>query len=263
MLLADVHGNLEALEAVLADIERSAPDALLVCAGDVVGYGADPETCIERLRDRQALIVLGNHEEMVLGRRDFSQCVRAGIIAAVWTRRRLSLAARHAIEGWPPSLELAGRVVVCHGDLEDAGRYVSTPARAEEAIALLRARKPEAGVLICGHTHHPMLYAHASGLTSMAEPASCQLPSEPCIINPGAVGQARGGLPLARYAVLDLERRMITYRALGYDHQLALRKLRRAGLVARVVMPPPHGIGRQIDRLRTRWARFRLGSQPP
>ena len=86
-LISDLHGNLEALDAVLRDLDRVSPGARLVCAGDVVGYGPDPEACIGRLQERDALCVMGNHEEMVLGRRDFSRCVYAGIVAAVWTRR--------------------------------------------------------------------------------------------------------------------------------------------------------------------------------
>src|SRR5262245_15200964 len=100
-LLADVHANLEALTAVLADLDRRAPDAAVVCAGDLVGYGPDPDACIERLHDRRACCVFGNHEEMVLGRRDFSRCVRAGIVAAMWTRAHLGDAARRFLSVLP------------------------------------------------------------------------------------------------------------------------------------------------------------------
>src|SRR5215468_4319962 len=121
-LLADVHGNLEALDAVLRALDRTAPQAKLVCAGDVVGYGPNPEECLERLSERGAVIVLGNHEEMVLGRRDFLQCVSAGIRAAVWTREHLSAHARRVLEQLPSRAKAAQEVLVCHGDLHDAGR---------------------------------------------------------------------------------------------------------------------------------------------
>jgi hypothetical protein len=83
------------------------------------------------------------------------------------------------------------------------------------------------------------------------------------LVNPGAVGQAREGRPLARYALLDLERGAITYLGIGYDHGATRRKLRRLGLVARVVLRPPRGpIARRIEHIRLlsarRWADQRL-----
>ena len=82
-LIADVHSNLEALDAVLADIDSTVPEARLICAGDLVGYGPNPIECIERLRERRALAVIGNHDEMVAQRRGFSRCNYAGITAAL------------------------------------------------------------------------------------------------------------------------------------------------------------------------------------
>ena len=256
-LISDVHGNLEALEAVLLDIDRISPDAKLVCAGDIVGYGPDPEACIARLRERQALCVMGNHEEMVLGRRDFSRCVHAGIVAAVWTRERLSPSARAFIEALPNRREVAPGVVVCHGDLLSADTYVSTREQAEHALAQLRAHWPQATVLVCGHTHHAALFTPASGFRQVSGPADHDLDrAPPCIINPGAVGQSRDTEPLARYAVLDLEGQTVSFRELPYEHLATIRKLRQAGLVARVVLLPPRGLWRRVEAYRARCARY-------
>lgn len=253
-LISDLHANLEALDAVLRDIDRSSPDARLVCAGDVVGYGPDPEACIGRLQERAALCVMGNHEEMVLGRRDFSRCVHAGIVAAIWTRSRLSAAARRFIEELPFKVELPG-VVVCHGNLESADTYVSTRERAEEALAQLRARHASAEVLVCGHTHHAALYTQQEGFDVV--PGGKELPlSTPCVVNPGSVGQARGAAPLASYAVLDIEARRVSFRQVDYDYETTLRKLRAAKLVAQVVLEPPRGLRRRVERFKTRWARY-------
>jgi len=250
-LISDLHGNLEALDAVLRAIDGASPDARLVCAGDVVGYGPDPEACIARLQERGALCVMGNHEEMVLGRRDFSRCVHAGIVAAVWTRRQLSPGARRFIEQLPYSVEAAPGVVVCHGDLASADTYVSTRERAEAALAQLRARHPSAEVLVCGHTHHAALFTPESGFRIVNE-----LPAGPCIINPGAVGQARGGAPLASYALLDMEHRRVSFHAVPYDYGATIRKLGAAKLVAQVTLEPPRGVWRRVERYKTRWARY-------
>jgi predicted phosphodiesterase len=255
-LVSDLHGNIEALDAVLRELDRASPDARLVCAGDVVGYGPDPEACIARLREREALCVMGNHEEMVLGRRDFSRCVYAGIVAAVWTRRRLSRAARAYLEALAPSLRI-GSVVVCHGDLESADTYTSTYERAEEAMAQLRARHPSAEVLVCGHTHHAAFFTRTGGFQMVNGPDDVGLPaSGNCLINPGAVGQARGAAPLASFAVLDMERRRVSFREVAYDYRTTLRKLRGAKLVAQVVLKPPQGFQRRVERYKARWARY-------
>jgi predicted phosphodiesterase len=262
-LLSDVHANLEALDAVLDDLERRVPSARLVCAGDVVGYGPDPEACIERLKVRRALFVTGNHEEMVLGRRDFDRCVYAGIVAALWTREQLSSKAKAFLRELPMWAEAAPGVVVCHGDLESADTYVSTDAGARRALGQLDRLRPGARILVCGHTHHPAFFVDRLGLLSGAQITEFALPrGEACLVNPGAVGQARDDRPLARYAVVDLERGIVTYTALTYDHSTTVRKLRRRRLVARVVLPPSHGLARRIEHLKTRaarrWASWRL-----
>ena len=262
-MLSDIHANLEALDSVLGDLERNAPEARLVCPGDVVGYGPDPEACIERLRARGASFVIGNHEEMVLGRRDFSRCIHAGIVAAVWTREHLSATAWSFLAGLPPWTDAAPGVVVCHGDLESADTYVSTGAQARVALGQLRKVRPEAHLLVCGHTHHAVFFTAAGGFVAAAAGREFALPHEDaCLINPGSVGQARAGQPLARYALLDLERGLVSYRALGYDHATTLRKLKHRRLVPQVVLVPPRGAARYLEHYTVGGARLWATRRP-
>lgn len=257
-LISDVHGNLEALESVIADIDERSPDAKLVCAGDVVGYGPDPEACIARLRSIGAPCVMGNHEEMVLGRRDFSRCAHAGITAALWTRQNLSPGARAFLDSLPPWLEVTTGVVVCHGTLDDADTYLSDGVRAERALRQLEERWPGARMLVCGHTHHAAVYARDRGFSLIRSTTELLLnPSITHVVNPGAVGQSRDGRPLARYAVYDVERQTVAYREVPYDHDTTIRKLRGAGLVPKVVQMRPRGIRRYVGSLKRRWARRR------
>ena len=235
-LLADVHGNLEALEAVLEHL-TDWPGAALICAGDVVGYGADPEACIELLEARRALCVAGNHEGMVLGRLGFDRCVRAGVRAALWTRKVLSPAAVRWLGELPLTRRAPPDLVVCHGSPSDPQFYVSTSGRAEAALAELAREHPEGRRLVCGHTHHQMLHVERRGPVAFAPGVPLELPRVGrCLINPGAVGQSRDGQPLARYARYDAERHTVTFLEVPYDHQRTCAKLRRAGLVPQVAI---------------------------
>ncbi len=255
-LVSDVHANLEALDAVLRDLERRAPRAQLVCAGDVLGYGPNPGACVERLRARGAVFVSGNHEELVLGLRDFDRCVYAGILAAVWTRHHLSAETKTFLQRLPRWIEAAPGVVVCHGDLLDAGTYVSTDAAACRALDQLDRLRANARVLVCGHTHQPAFFTKRHGFVPVGRPTVVSLRrGETCLVNPGAVGQARDGRPLARYALLDLERCAVSYVALGYDHATTVRKLRQRRLVAQVVLEAPRGVARHVEHLKARAAR--------
>jgi diadenosine tetraphosphatase ApaH/serine/threonine PP2A family protein phosphatase len=254
-LLADVHGNLEALEAVLAHL-ADWPGARLISAGDLVGYGADPEACIERVRARDAVCVAGNHEAMVLGQLGFDRCVHAGIRAALWTRAALSGSSRAWLAGLPRTRAASGELMVCHGCLDDPEFYVSTPAHAEAALERLAREHPGIRVLVCGHTHRPMLHV-AGEPRPVRVGVTLPLPREGrCLVNPGAVGQSRDGRPLARYVRYDDERGAVTFFELAYDDQRTCEKLRRAGLVPRVAFRPPRGARRQLERLRNRWARW-------
>lgn len=257
-VLADVHANLEALEAVLADADAWGAEAI-VCAGDLVGYGADPEACIARLRQRGAHCISGNHEGMVLGRIGFERCVHAGIRAALWTARTLSDGARAYLAALPATLRLGAAVVVCHGSLDDPEHYLASPRRADAALAQLAARYAGASVLICGHTHQPLFYAEGGPWHRPAlDVVHVLSPERRWLVNPGAVGQSRDATVAARYVRFEDTTRSVTFRELAYDQATTRRKMRRAGLVARVAAPPPSGLIGRVEALRTRWARYRV-----
>lgn len=256
-LVADIHGNREALDAVLQAVDRQHPGIEILCAGDIVGYGPDPAACLEILRERGISCVRGNHEEMVAGLRDFSRCVSAGIRAATWTRRQLGPEQLRFLRELPICRPITPQLWMCHGDLHSADVYVSDHVAAEGALQQLRAVAPDAQVLVCGHTHHAAIYASEGGFRVYAEPGCVALAGGPVhVVNPGAVGQSRDGVPMARFAVLDVEQRTLTFERLAYDHAQTETKMRRAGLHGGTVLLPPTGLQRRIERARTRWARY-------
>lgn len=262
-LISDIHGNIEALDAVLADIDRRAPRATIVCAGDVVGYGPDPGECIQRLRSRAIPTVMGNHDEMVLGVRDFSRCVYAGIIAARWTRQHVTADDLQFLKELPGFVQVTPEVFVCHGTMDDADRYISDNESAVSALEQLHGRFPNSNVLVCGHTHHAAVYSDESGFGHVEPESQVTLPRDSfCLINPGAVGQSRDGKSLARYAILDMETQQVGFFGVSYDHAATIDKLRRAGLVPLVDLQRPVGLVRYREAAKKRWARFRYKSNP-
>jgi diadenosine tetraphosphatase ApaH/serine/threonine PP2A family protein phosphatase len=256
-LLADVHGNLEALEAVLADL-CDWPDVRVICAGDVVGYGPDPEACLELLRSWNAAVVLGNHEAMVLGRLDFSRCVHQGIRAALWTRTILSRAARGHLEQLP-MVHRERDLVVCHATLDDLESYTSSPAAAERVVTRLGERYPDARMVVCGHTHQPMVWMEGRGPVDVERASSLNLHGvRRLLVNPGAVGQSRDGSVSARYARYDAGAELLSFHRVDYASTRTVRKLFYAGLTPAVTLVRPRSrLGRSWAGWRTRLARRR------
>jgi predicted phosphodiesterase len=251
--LADLHSNLEALREVLTDLEDW-PGATLVVAGDLVGYGPDPDACIALLASRGARCIAGNHEGMVLGRLDFSRCVPAGIRAARWTARVITPATREVLAGLPARLELGPDIVVSHGDLDDPEHYVASPARADAVLGALAHRFAGARLLVVGHTHHRRLYRPGAPWATPPPDRELRLPpGAPWLLNPGAVGQSRDGQPLARYARYDAGKGTVVFRELRYDWRYTEAKMAAAGLVPRVARWPRSGLAARWEALRARW----------
>ena len=253
-LLADVHGNLEALDAVLAEVDALAPDAQLVCAGDVVGYGPDPDLCLSRLEERRALLVRGNHEELVLGLRDLSECVHAGIVGARFARRRLSQRALLLLDSLPSSIDASPDLVVCHGDLER--RYVREHTRARRSGApSARSAKPErARARMRSHAPRDDVLTHRR-VPNRAE-GDRDAPPEARNVRCES-GLGRTGTRSGAARALGAPRLRDGDRALRVG-RLRLREDAREdsheGLVSEVAMPPVEGFARTIARAKKRWA---------
>ncbi|MGH7332929.1 MAG: metallophosphoesterase family protein [Candidatus Rokuibacteriota bacterium] len=225
-ILSDIHGNLEALQAVLADATPRT-DALL-CLGDVVGYGPDPVRCLDAVTARAVAMVGGNHEQAVAGRLSldwFNPYARA---AAEWTSERLDEDQREYLGGLPLVAEIADATIV-H----------ASPARPEEWHYLVEAEdgfEAFAGfasrLCFVGHSHRPAVWSlgssgpeYAPGLIDVRLEAGRRY-----IVNVGSVGQPRDHDPRASYVVWDVEARWIEGRRVGYDTSTTRRKIVQAGL---------------------------------
>ncbi|MGN6818935.1 MAG: metallophosphoesterase family protein [Sphingomonas sp.] len=194
-LLSDIHANLAALDAVLADLPLV--DAILF-AGDAVGYYAHPNEVCERLRAIGARCVRGNHDNYVTGQAE-PNAERRAAYATDWTRERLTPENLAWLASLPAELHFAADgvdVIVRHASPWDEETYLYPDSDRLGEVALGANQ-----VLVLGHTHHPMAVVAGDGL----------------LINPGSVGQPRDWNPDAAYALLTLPSCKVEPRRVAYD----------------------------------------------
>jgi len=231
-LLADLHANLEALEAVLEHAHREGAEQLAFL-GDVVGYGADPGPVVDRVQAAVAvgaLAVKGNHDEAAI--QGAPAAMRADAARAVtWTREHLNPQQLAFLTALPLTLERADRLFV-HASAADPGQwfYVLSVIDARRSLRATQARE-----IFSGHTHTPALYhLAADGSIGAFRP----VPGTPIkltglhrwLVIPGSVGQPRDGNPAACYAMLDDVADVLVYHRVPYDAERAAGKIRAAGL---------------------------------
>jgi predicted phosphodiesterase len=238
-LLSDVHANLPALTAAVRCLSALGVDRWL-CAGDVVGYGPQPNECVAELAALEPVCIAGNHELVALGELSGERCSRRAAESLAWTRTALTAESRRYLAALPRTASLPG-LVVAHGSLSDPEEYVRTEAHAERQLRRLAVEHPDARVLVLGHTHRARLYRQGGGAPPVpADGGPVALDGgHRYLVNPGSVGQSRQAeaRPLARCALLetsgtDADARPVSVRflAVDYDYQAVREALRRQRL---------------------------------
>jgi predicted phosphodiesterase len=226
-VLADVHGNLHALERVLELFEGLGVDRYLV-AGDLVGYCAFPNECVERVRELDPVCVAGNHDLIALGLLSDARCIEVARQTLRWTAEVLSDESRDYLAALPVRAGAAG-VTVAHGSLDDPQEYVVRPQRAVEQLRFV-----DDPILVLGHTHRAWACDAGGSVASVGAERALDLGAGAggWVLNPGAVGQSRELRARARCLLLDLEQRRATFYALRYDVAACREALVRRGLPA-------------------------------
>jgi predicted phosphodiesterase len=255
-VLADIHANLHALETVLSAIPPGSVDAYVV-AGDIVGYGPHPNECVDLIRQLDCVCVAGNHDLIAVGRLADDGVSRLARETLRWTRGVLRKDVRRYLESLPQVADLDDGLVVAHGALGDPTLYVREWRQAVGQLAELRDERPDARLLILGHTHRQSAWS-ASGHRLPIARRSTPFPSEPWLVNPGSVGQSRAVAPRAQFVLLDLERREAAFKRLRYDVRACRQALARAGLPPEACHQRP-AARRAFSRAR-RWWRERTES---
>jgi diadenosine tetraphosphatase ApaH/serine/threonine PP2A family protein phosphatase len=232
-LLADIHGNREAMTACLADAERRHADQL-VFLGDLVGYGADPGWVVDHVServDRGALAILGNHDAAAAGaREDMNEMAQEAI---EWTRLQLDATQKNFLGALPLTVKHEGRLFVHASPFEPSRwHYVTGSQAARNNLVAMDVSQS-----FCGHVHIPALYGLSltGKLMEFSPVAGTAIPllqRRRWLAVIGAVGQPRDHNSAACYAVLDDKANTLTFRRVPYDVSTAARKIRDAGLPA-------------------------------
>ncbi len=232
-VISDIHSNLEALEAVLRDLEEQEVDEV-VCLGDVVGYYANPNECVSICRERRFKCIRGNHDDAVLGLcplEDFNPVAQA---ALVWTAHHLAEEHRAWLRQLPAWLLVAEDFLAVHGSPWHPYAYIFSSSGASRAFAHLKECFPQVNTCFFGHTHQKALFWTEDGSVQRAEKENKFIlgSSGLYLINPGSIGQPRDGKPGASYTIYDSRKRELEFRCVTYELAVTQRKVREAGLPA-------------------------------
>jgi len=226
-VFSDVHGNLEALEAVLADIAAERVQEM-ICLGDIVGYGPNPAECIEMIRCLSCSVVMGNHDEACIEPEQeeaLNEYARAGIVFA---RKQLSDAQKGWLRNRPLQLDFEDFTAV-HASLsdEETWKYIFSPADARRHFMF--QDKP---LCFCGHTHRPAVWTQEGRkVRGLAPAGNVTYPlGGRTLVNVGSVGQPRNLRPEACYVIYNRVAHSIAFRFIPYNLKETQWKIFAAGL---------------------------------
>lgn len=227
-VISDIHANRHAFEATL-DAVASSEAAELWCLGDLVGYGAEPDACVELAREHAAVCLAGNHDLAVIGDIPLADFSRGASVAVQWTREVISPENLAFLETLSPQGE-EHSIGLFHASPRDpVWEYVLSSLLAELCLDQQRQR-----ICLIGHSHVALSFQRSDGQLATGEPRrdGCQLDLSDgeWLLNPGSVGQPRDGDPRAAWMLLDLNDMSASYHRASYDVAGAAAAIRAARL---------------------------------
>jgi predicted phosphodiesterase len=244
LIVSDLHGNREALEAVLRDAAESAGGYdRAVCCGDLCDYGPDSAYTIDWARTQAAAVIRGNHDRICAGLGGMDEFTPLAQASARWTMEHLSPADRNYLRELPRGpMPVDEVLVLVHGAPYDEDEYVTNLMEAGGVFGHLAGTEHVELPHFFGHTHLQGAFMRNEGrIHQIARPrageAEARIALEPgaaYLINPGAVGQPRDGDPRAAYAIFDTEEREVVLRRVPYDVAATQAKIEAAGLPLRL-----------------------------
>jgi diadenosine tetraphosphatase ApaH/serine/threonine PP2A family protein phosphatase len=231
-IISDIHANIDALEAVLADIEQW-PCRGIFCLGDIVGYGPEPAACVQRVMDACAVSVLGNHEAMLFLADQFGPEEMGATVGDPLTLafHQLSEEQMKWLRDLPISANL-DPIILSHTSLHEPPHFHYLDCK-EEAARHFAAQTTF--VSFQGHTHVPVIWENKKGKFSCFHPLDKPVlldATSRYAINVGSVGQPRDKDPRASYALYDYENRLLLHRRVEYDIARAQARFKKVNLPA-------------------------------
>jgi len=231
LVFSDIHGNLEALETIMDFAEKKSIDHYILL-GDLVGYGADPEKVINKIRAiKKITYIRGNHDKAVAQINSLEGFNSVAAAAIIWTQKNISDENMHFLSQMKKGpLTIQKDITLCHGAPFDEDYYIFGEMDAAEAFVYLKT-----SVNFFGHTHLPFVYSLKNNLVrgNYMSGESNEVILEKNIkylINPGSVGQPRDRNSLAACAIYESDQRKVTFYRMKYDIKKAQNKIREAGL---------------------------------
>ncbi len=230
--ISDIHANLEALQAVMEDIKKQGAD-MTICLGDIVGYGPDPQACVDIIRENEIQTVMGNHDEYVTLLMDprvdrLREEVRSSV---EWTQSRLTMDSLTWLSKLPYAME-ADEFSITHGSYEEGNHFAYCK---DEETFERNFEGQTCQLAFCGHSHRPLIgvrrddgkvfvdYIREGSVPSMGK----------VMVNVGSVGQPRDENPRACVVYYDYESRDIKLSRVEYDVKTTMQKILKSPLAER------------------------------
>ena len=229
-IFSDVHANIEAFDAVLSAIAEEQVNRIIFL-GDIVGYGAQPNEAVARLKQlKPDAMVRGNHDKVIAEIEDGSSFQDLAYTSAMWSRLQMRSDNKAYLRRIPQGpITLEQDIQISHGSPHDEDFYILSHSDARPIL-----HQSESWIVFYGHTHLPMIYSTESRF-SQHYPEEDEFyyrlsADRQYLINPGSIGQPRDLNPKASFALLDTDEKFIYIKRVEYDIQAAQRKIREAGL---------------------------------
>jgi len=225
-LFSDIHGNLEALKAIVNDA-RAQGITNFACLGDLVGYGPDPSGCVAMVQEIGCACVKGNHDDDASNDRDLWNLSDNARESLLWTREHLSESQKTWLRELPYQRRL-GRNMLVHSTLEEPSSWHYVHNKFDAEMALSKQKVP---VCFFGHTHVPVCYQSNNQGTKKISDSEISLAKDMrYLVNVGSVGQPRDGDPKACYVIFDSTANTLSYRRVDYNIGEVVRGIADAGL---------------------------------
>jgi predicted phosphodiesterase len=231
LVVSDLHSNAEALRAVFARVRRKKFDSV-ICLGDFVGYGAQPNQVLDTMRTLRGrkVYIRGNHDRVAAGLDDANGFNHAAKAAALWTRDHLSAPNRRFLRELPVGPRMHHEAMLCHGSPYDEDEYVFNVHHAAQVLALYPVK-----FILFGHTHLPAVFSIDPDMNvrgfAVREDANVRLEKNlRYLINPGSVGQPRDRNPHASCMIVDTDKPSVQFFRVEYDVAKTQSTILKAGL---------------------------------